>query len=352
MDTKFNKENAIENWIRETASKKSLTADDERELRTHFVESIEILQKNGLSEEEAFAVARIRTGSSDLVAAEFGKINGPNMLNHEWVFLFYGAGLAVVLYQLTQLISFFVADKAIEGFLSIGQSAWLLSSFYLLLFVGVAIMFKNGELISKFFKRLFFQSGGTINLLFAVLVSLFMILPINYFLGSGKSKDYWQKLMEISHHGSFHEFIFRGAFPLLLFITIFLASPYVRNKFTFKEIMKANNYFYILLLSLVVEVIAAICSRMLISSGIAGYVAYGAILFLELIIFSYYNKDAESLLLKQVTFISIPLCIEISAVIVRSEGNIFTSPLLGFGIAALSSSVSGILVGRALFSKK
>ena len=150
MGTTFNKQLAIESWIQETVSKKSLTLQDERELRSHFVESIEHLVEKGLSDEEAFAVAKIRTGSPDIVATEFEKVNGLNMFQHEWVFLFYGAGLAVILYQLTQLFSLFIANKTIKGILPIGIAAWLLSSFYLLLFVAVAYMFKNGDSISSF----------------------------------------------------------------------------------------------------------------------------------------------------------------------------------------------------------
>ncbi len=348
MGTTFNKQLAIESWIQETVSKKSLTLQDERELRSHFVESIEHLVEKGLSDEEAFAVAKIRTGSPDIVATEFEKVNGLNMFQHEWVFLFYGAGLAVILYQLTQLFSLFIANKTIKGILPIGIAAWLLSSFYLLLFVAVAYMFKNGDSISRFLKRHLFQPTATVNLLFAVIVSLFMVLPINFFLGYGKSSEQWKQLMEISYYGKFHELIIRGSFPILLFITIFLASPYVRDKLTFKEILKGNNYFYILLLSLITAVIAAICSRMLVPEGFIGYIVYGIILLTGLLSFSYYNKNGTSLFFKQITFISIPLSIEIYGVIIRSEDNIATSPLLGFGIAALSSSVIGLIVSRIL----
>ena len=175
-----------------------------------------------------------------------------------------------------------------------------------------------------------------------------MVLPINFFLGYGKSSEQWKQLMEISYYGKFHELIIRGSFPILLFITIFLASPYVRDKLTFKEILKGNNYFYILLLSLITAVIAAICSRMLVPEGFIGYIVYGIILLTGLLSFSYYNKNGTSLFFKQITFISIPLSIEIYGVIIRSEDNIATSPLLGFGIAALSSSVIGLIVSRIL----
>lgn len=64
---------AFENWRNELASQPQLSPDDRRELERHLVDSTAELRQRGLNEEEAFWLARRRTGQPQQLAEEFGK---------------------------------------------------------------------------------------------------------------------------------------------------------------------------------------------------------------------------------------------------------------------------------------
>lgn len=77
--TPFDLNAAIQRWRGELAKSSSFHADDLDELESHVRDSEASLRAQGLTAEEAFLIAIRRTGSRDLLAAEFATINGSSV---------------------------------------------------------------------------------------------------------------------------------------------------------------------------------------------------------------------------------------------------------------------------------
>jgi len=70
---------AIQHWRKELAKSSSFRPDDLDELESHLRDSVSSLQAQGLTLDEAFLIARRRTGPKDVLAAEFATINGSSV---------------------------------------------------------------------------------------------------------------------------------------------------------------------------------------------------------------------------------------------------------------------------------
>src|SRR5205814_1318591 len=77
--TSFDLGAAIQRWRGELAKSASFRADDLEELEMHLRDSQTSLRAQGLTAEEAFLIAARRTGSGDVLAAEFAAINGTSV---------------------------------------------------------------------------------------------------------------------------------------------------------------------------------------------------------------------------------------------------------------------------------
>jgi hypothetical protein len=346
MGNTFNTEHAIISFVHEITTQGTITSDDAKELQHHLTDTIEQLSEAGLSPQEAFAVARIRFGYTNELAAEYSKVNGVNLLNREWVFLFLGAGISVLGAAFIKAIQFFIASKTAEGVLSISQSAWLLSAFYILLAIGVFWILKNGEKVSLFFKIKIFTSNQFILFLFAMIVSLLSLMPVQVLVQQEKIKNSFDALYDIVYYNSITELIIRGAVPLLLFLSIILSGVSVNKRMNLNSILQTNNYGHILLLSFVLEFLAAAIGRMVFTGSILSYFTFGFIIFCGLVLFSNENKTEAGLLKKQLLLLTVPFCIELWGTIMRSEGNITSSPILSFFISLVIAGITGIVMSQ------
>lgn len=73
IEPHFDLNTAFENWRNELAAQPELSSDDRRELEKHLSDSMAELRQRGLSEEEAFWLARRRIGQPQELAEEFEK---------------------------------------------------------------------------------------------------------------------------------------------------------------------------------------------------------------------------------------------------------------------------------------
>jgi hypothetical protein len=71
----FNLNTAIESWRQALATGDICTVDELDELESHLREQIDNMRAAGLSEEEAFIVARRRLGDTDRLRTEFAKLD-------------------------------------------------------------------------------------------------------------------------------------------------------------------------------------------------------------------------------------------------------------------------------------
>jgi hypothetical protein len=73
--TKFDLNQAIHRWREDLLASPAFRSEDVEELQDHLQENMRTLQRNGLSEQEAFWVARNRLGETDALHQEFGRRN-------------------------------------------------------------------------------------------------------------------------------------------------------------------------------------------------------------------------------------------------------------------------------------
>ena len=83
--TRFDLNAALEGWRNELAAQPNLTTDARCELEVHLRDTVSELQRRGFSDEEAFWLARRRTGQPQQFSAEFVKAD-PGKIWQERIF--------------------------------------------------------------------------------------------------------------------------------------------------------------------------------------------------------------------------------------------------------------------------
>ena len=99
--TSFDLNGAIRRWRGELEKSASFRSDDLEELEAHLRDSESSLRARGLTAEEAFLIAVRRTGSGDVLAAEFASINGPSIWLDHLLWMITGSITISTLWSLT-----------------------------------------------------------------------------------------------------------------------------------------------------------------------------------------------------------------------------------------------------------
>jgi len=97
--TGFSLNKEISNW-QNIMLNGALTPDDVTELTQHLNDEIAELQSKGLNDEEAWLIARHRIGSPVMINEEFEKVNPDFIASRNWLMLFWGATLFMILQTL------------------------------------------------------------------------------------------------------------------------------------------------------------------------------------------------------------------------------------------------------------
>ena len=351
MANLFNLEEHINKYVADINAKGNLTSEDIKELTTHLHESTEALIALGLNMDEAITVAKLRLGQKDEIAIEYEKVNGSSMLNREWIFIFTGIGAAVIIYNIADAFQLWLAYKTATGHLPVFNAAVVLSCFYVFIILLTVLLFKKGESISSFFRQKIFDKNKFMLGLFAAVVGLLCLFPLNKFLNIGH--QYYlptkQALNNIILNNRVTEFIIRGAVPITITLSIFLSGQSVNKKPAWSTIFKSNNYLYILLAGLGLETVAALTGRMFLLPGLIGPIVFGSVIAAGTAAFFYHNRMQKNVWLKTICFVSVPLCIELaSSLLINETGSswfhsflfkYFVATVIGIGTSLLLSSI-------------
>jgi hypothetical protein len=73
--SRFDLNSAVAAWRQELAAQPAITLEQARELEAHLLDSLSDLEQRGLTEAEAFWLARRRLGKPENIAADFAKAN-------------------------------------------------------------------------------------------------------------------------------------------------------------------------------------------------------------------------------------------------------------------------------------
>jgi hypothetical protein len=176
--TRFDLNAAIEGWRNELAAQRNLSPDASRELETHLQDSIAVLQERGLSEEEAFLVARKRIGELPLLNREFKRGEARHwerpLAFEAWIVFavsFFLPALNQLVGWKTALLQSFFWPQALQG-------QWS-SIHYLLLTFANALMLTSPLLLAwagrkaRFLKAFRWLSLGAAVLVWSFIILLF-----------------------------------------------------------------------------------------------------------------------------------------------------------------------------------
>jgi len=104
--TSFDLNDAIQRWRGDLVKSPSFRADDLDELESHLRDSESSLRTQGLTAEEAFLIAARRTGSRDVLAAEFAAVNGSSVWLDRLVWMTTGGITLSALWSLSTNLLF------------------------------------------------------------------------------------------------------------------------------------------------------------------------------------------------------------------------------------------------------
>ena len=86
----FDLDQKIEEWFLNLQQNKSISPEDAEELKSHLESSIDDLLSLGLAKEEAFLVAKLRLGDSQMIDAEYTKVNSTFIWRRRFIWLVSG----------------------------------------------------------------------------------------------------------------------------------------------------------------------------------------------------------------------------------------------------------------------
>lgn len=116
-------EKHIEQWRADLADSDTLSPSDVRELESHLREEIERLKISGLSDNEAFIIARRRLGDTSALEVEFAKAHPHRRLTHQAYWMVVG----VLGYLLAMRLSTVAASiSGLFGYFVGLRSMWLI----------------------------------------------------------------------------------------------------------------------------------------------------------------------------------------------------------------------------------
>jgi hypothetical protein len=345
MAKQFQLDTAINSLLHEVSEKGTLTSEDSRELKSHLNDSVHQLIHKGLTEEEAFEVAKMRLGNKEELAHEFEKVNGTSLVNKEWVFIFIGIGFSIIIGNLLKFLQVIISYMHKSGKISSSVGTIFVSIPYLLLIFLVVYIFKNGEKLVVFFKERFFTLNSFAIFLIAAITGLLSFASIEVFLPPSFREGTFTLLYQIIRKNRLSEMIILGTIPVTIGLAFYFSVQSVYQKTGWHTLFKTNNYGHILLLSFGIEIAASVLSRGLFINAWFGPIISGTVIFSALLAFIYYNKNQPKLWLKTFLFALFPLLVEIIESIRRGEGNWVNSPLFYYAIGTIVSIALGFLIG-------
>lgn len=329
----------------EVSSKGTLTVEDIKELKVHLYDTVQNLKLNGLNDEEAFQVAKIRLGNNDALILEYEKVNGRSIVNKEWIFIFIGIGISIIISNLLLFMQTLIGYYNAIGKITTTNAAYLLSFAQLLIVLLVISIFKKGEKVVSFFKETFFGSQIILITFFSVIAGLLTLVPLTKFLGLGIYNQSLTSLNEIFFYNRFTETIIRGTIPITIALAIFLSIRSVNQKIGWQTVFKSRHYLYIFILGIGLETTAALLSRQLFQGFWFGPIIFGVTVIAGMLAFIHFNKKEPGIWIRLCCFISFSLIVELFASIYRGEGKWSSSPLFYYGIGIIISIALGFSIG-------
>lgn len=338
----FNLQQSVDDYIGLIKKQGSLTNSDAIELTAHLYDATEALQRNNLTEEEAFMIARKRLGHAEVLTQEYGKVNTTVAMNKTWAYLFLGFNL---IYSIPAILLLGVGSVylAVYKFYAVSATATIIVTLFHLLFTCfVWYVVKQKNAISQFIEKQMSENiRRTVLLSFAPMLLCFFLVPnlIKF--------NIYQALTYPAHvfDSSFAEF--SQYFAIINIMLAILSLVFTINKnegLNLKVAFEKPSIIALLCFGFVIELFAASTRAMHIEFIIVKAVIFGMVYFVPSFLIAFYNKGGK--IDKYICFfailgVSLETIVGINADSHRSSGHHLT-------IYFVSAMLICIIVGRLL----
>ncbi len=225
----FNIEEEVNSWAGSLKDKPVLTESDVEEMKNHLYDSCEALMEKGLSEEEAFMVAKMRMGDSPELDEAFREANQPviqmrrSMYILAGVLVYFASYFFILSTSMLLLILLLQGETEVTGAVN-WISRYLVTWHFILLIFLVSIYFLEAKTVA-FLERFKLPPKITVILLvFVVVMALadHSLLPVV----KNMMKDDPALMSNIIHYYGYFEL----TFPFLMCLGfIFIYSKYYKK---------------------------------------------------------------------------------------------------------------------------
>lgn len=282
--TVYNLDKQVSNW-QQGMLKGALTPDDVEELAIHIRDEIQVLQQNGLTDEEAWLVAMRRMGEPVVVDAEFNKVNRDYAVNRDLLMMFWGGTILVLLqtfflcfqdfYNVTRGLILHIqrTRMPVTPHLSIN----LFHLFSAMVLGLVVFSLTKADKIFLWFNNLVVKRGLVIVLLL-ITIGWYIILFNNRAFEPGITRHLNE--VDITRAYNVLSFVFYNS---LIFCTAWLTMRYRKKEFRTAKVFFANiNWFTSLCIGIIIQlflifgnIIVSMVFKLILSAVLfltAGYV--------------------------------------------------------------------------------
>lgn len=251
----FNLDQSISTHISLIASQGTLTGADTVELTGHLYDAVEQLQKEGLSEEEAFIIACKRLGNAAVITEEYSKVNPSLNTNIIWSYLFIGFNLLFTVPSLILIGILFLYFLVYHRFPDSNVSSVIVTVFHLL-FVGfIWYIVSLKTLISHYIERqVRINPLRAVSISFIPLILLFIVRISSIRLNLNQYLNY----PVYKFHSTFTEFTFYlAALSVVAGVASLIFSIKQPEKITLKALFEMPSSSFLITLGILVELIGA-----------------------------------------------------------------------------------------------
>ena len=340
--TDFNLEQSIANHVQLIKGQGSTTSSDEAELTAHLHDACEDLLRNGLSEEEAFIIARRRLGDMEVLTEEYGKVNTTVNTNKVWAYLLIGASLIPVAWQ---LLTFGGGYFYLTIYKYFGTSAVTVISatvFNVLLIGLVWYSVKRKQNIARYLEDQVAKSPIQTVLLSLVPLVVIALVPSRIKSEISSATNYPVYMFQSDIAGfSLYLLMFSLAAGFLSLVFSLKSSKHI----SLKSLFVKPSTIFLLSFGLLIELLAASTRGIHIESILGRGFIFGLVYLAASFLIAYYNhkESLRYLLVFSLIGFVLEVSVGVAADIARGD-TIFTAYFA-------SGLVLGVLAGAALGSR-
>ncbi|KQC00015.1 hypothetical protein AQF98_16035 [Pedobacter sp. Hv1] len=272
-------------------SQGSLTNADVIELTAHLHDATEALQRNNLTEEEAFLIARKRLGHAEILTEEYAKVNTTVTINKTWAYLFLGFNL---IYSVPAILLIGICSVylTVYKFYEVSTtSTIIITTFHLLFTCFVWYFVKQKNKISKFIEKQMNENMSRI-----VLISFVPMVVFAFLLPKLLRWNIYYALVYPGHKFSSLLAEFSQLFAIiniLLAILSLVFSIHKNEGLNLKALFEKPSIVALICFGFVIELFAASTRIMQTGSIMLNAAIFGMVYFMASFLIAFYNKGGK-----------------------------------------------------------